>query len=188
MEECTGRSLKSLKDLLVYFEAYNRFLYRYNGLVIVEKVFLKSYNTKTLKHTFDVSCTLESVKTMKVLLKDKRLDSEFLYSSFLLCISRYLKKVVLVLLDDSRVVSKFPSNVYWCLSINCIDMVKLLVKHKKIDEAIRCAFDNDNTEIANLLVRNTRDGVNRILESDDERECLEMLDILRNAFLKKIKE
>ncbi len=64
-------SLSYLKTMLVYFESFNRHLYRYNGLVILEKIFIHITNDKEIDRLFCECCKQGLHNQIRILLKKR---------------------------------------------------------------------------------------------------------------------
>lgn len=165
-----------LKNILVYFESFNRHLYRYNGLVILEKIFLMTLtNTKYEMRLFLECCRQGLHKQIKLLLKesDSRNANRSIkmtdFSSYgetiisIVCERGYIDIVNLVLEDPRFDIYIRDSDAIRCASaFGHYNIVKLLLCDKRFDPcydddgALRCAINSGYLNITRLLLSDER--------------------------------
>ncbi len=160
-EEFLLKHLKISKDLLVYFNSFNRHLYRYTGFEILKKLFNKSLKDNEIQDVFHTCCIVNGYKLCKILLDDERVDPTFNKNIALrhattnnnIC-------VVELLLNDKRiepVVWNFDLMHIVCVE-GYVDIFKLLLSNNKIEpgHCIRYAAYGGFLEIVNCLLQDPR--------------------------------
>lgn len=164
-EEFVSQFLKNSKNLLVYFNAFNRHLYRYTGFEMLKKLFKKSFPDRCIQLIFDICCKYNHHKLCKILLEDERLDPSFNNNVAI----RYATinnnpRVVELLLKDSRI---DPTVCEWYIIYGAciaghIDIIKLFLNDKRFDASvnnniyIRCAAYCGFLELVKYLLQDTR--------------------------------
>lgn len=164
-EEFLLKHLKISKDLLVYFNAFNRHLYRYTGFEMLKKLFKKSLKDNEIHCVFHTCCIINKYKLCKILLEDERLDPSFNNNVAIRhATTNNNPRVVELLLKDSRI---DPTVCEWyiihgvCIAGH-IDIIKLFLNDKRFDPSvnnniyIRCAAYCGFLELVKYLLQDTR--------------------------------
>ncbi len=206
-KELLSALLWFLKDILVYFERTNRHLYRYNGVEICKKIFLKSIEDKHALYLFLYCCDEGFHKLCKIFLEDPRIDPSNTTALWRACRNNHPKTAQLllqdkrnnygdllsVLLQDKRFDPGYDNNI--CISSvsknNNIKIVKLFLEDTRVDpsarnnEAIYQAAKNNYYKIVKLLSKDPRVDTQRALEIAQERGHTEIVHLLTKKKIKK---
>lgn len=191
MERWVTTILNDLKYLLVYFESYNRFLYRYNGFVIMKKFFFASFPDGMINEVFDFVCDSRCAGLATIVLQHPRSDAIFLNESLEYYSRVGYVEIVSVLLKDSRVDPTIYNNAAMIMAArkNHHGVLKLFLQDGRADtnafdfEDILFMVEQNCFESIVLLIENPQFDIMDFLNIAQDIQNYDMID-----FLTKIKE
>lgn len=191
MEEFLLKLLKNSKDLLVYFNSFNRHLYRYTGFEILKKLFLGSFLDYDLQGVFHTCCIVNHYKLCKILLDDERVDPTFKKNIALRhATTNNNIRVVELLLKDKRIE---PGHcIRYAAYGGFLEIVNCLLQDPRVDPsadnniAIRYATERNHIEIVKLLLEDSRVGVEEALEVAQRFNRSELIHLLSNKKTKHL--
>lgn len=150
------------KDMLVYFNDYNRHLYRYNGFEILIKLFLKHIKNSELLQYFNILCLLNLHKICKLFLENTNIvPMDSLFGD--MC--RYNRvEIVALLLKNGKCNPGYLQNypIRSACDNGCLQVVDLLLNDPRIDATdreyycFRKSSANGHTEILKCLLKKTK--------------------------------